>query len=113
MNYGKVCHNNKQTRFSEYSMQRCVDERNGVGGAIRCNRSDTPCYHSSRVQERSVEALRGGKTHQAAKRLLFGSVYPAYDCGTLFPHQHIKCRKYAQYPVGKVVLAKRKTSPMG
>lgn len=39
MNYGKVCHNNKQTGFSEYSMQRCVDERNGVGGAIRCNRS--------------------------------------------------------------------------
>lgn len=74
---------------------------------------DTPCRHSSRIQERSVEALRGGKVHQAAQRLLFGSVCPAYDCGTLFPYQHFKCSKCVQHRAGKTVLAKRKASPMG
>ena len=34
-----------------------MSEMNGVGKAILCNRPDTPCRHTSRVQERSVKAL--------------------------------------------------------
>ncbi len=90
-----------------------VDERNGVGKAVRCNCPYTPCRHPSRVQERSVEALRGGKAYQVTKRLLFGSVCPANGRGTRFPHQHAQYRKGMQRPVGKAVLAKRKASPVG
>ena len=39
--------------------------------------------------------LRSGKAHQAAKRLLFGSVCAANGNGTGFPYQHIQCRKSA------------------
>ena len=31
-----------------------MDERNGIGETFRCNCPDTPCRHTSRVQERSV-----------------------------------------------------------
>ena len=92
--------------------------------------SDTSCRHPSRVQERSVEALRIGKTYQAAQWLLCGRVCPADGRGNRFPYQHTsptvgesqqldgrgnrfpyqhtQCRKGAQCPVGKAVLAKRK-----
>ncbi|MBM6713206.1 hypothetical protein H6A36_05345 [Phocaeicola coprocola] len=87
-----------------------MDERNGVGKAVRCNRPDTPCRHPSRVQKRSAEALRCGKAHQASQRLLCGGVCPANGRGNRFPYQHTQCRKGTQRPVGKAVLAKRQTS---
>lgn len=90
-----------------------MDERNGVGGAFRCNHSYTPCRHTSRVQERSVGALRSGKAHQAAQRLLCGSVCPSDGRGTCFSYQYFKCGKCTQCPAGKAVLAKRKASFVG
>ena len=63
-----------------------MDERNGIGGTFRCNRPDTPCRHTSRVQERSVDTLRGGKARQAAQRLLYGRVRIANGRGTGFPN---------------------------
>lgn len=90
--------------------RKCLDERNGVGNAVRCNRPDTPCRHSSRVQKWSVATLRGGKSRQAAQRLLCASLCPANSRGTRFPYQHAQCRKGAQRPVGKAMLAKRKAS---
>lgn len=92
--------------------RQCVDERNGVGKAVRYNRPDTPCRHPSRVQERSVATLRSGKTHQAAQRLLFGGLCLANGRGTFFPYQHAKRNKGAQCPVGKAVLAKRQTNAL-
>ena len=60
----------------------------------------------------SVAILRSGKAHQAAKRLLFGSVCAANGNGTGFPHRHAQRRKGAQRPVGKAVLAKRQTNAL-
>lgn len=68
-----------------------MDERNGVGGAFLCNCPDTPCRHPSRVQERSIDTLRGGKAHQTNQRLLFGNIFPAYGRGSCFPYQYFKC----------------------
>lgn len=49
---------------------------------------DTPRRYLRRVQERSVEALRDGKVHQVAQRLLFGNVYHADGRRTRFPYQY-------------------------
>ena len=61
-----------------------MDERNGIGGTFRCYRPYTPYRHTSRVQKRSVELLRGGRAHQVAQRLLFGSVCTANGSGACF-----------------------------
>ena len=87
-----------------------MDERNRIGKSVRCNCSDTSCSHPSRVQKWSVATLRGGKSRQAAQRLLCASLCPANSRGTCFPYQHAQCRKGTQRPVGKAVLAKRKAS---
>jgi len=68
-----------------------MDERNGIGGTFRRNRPDTPCRYPSRVQKRSVELLRGGKTHQADQRMFHGCVRLANGRGTRFPYQYSKC----------------------
>ena len=90
-----------------------MDERNGIGGALLCNRSYTPCCHTNRVQERSVESLRGGKAYQATQRLLYGHVRLANGRGTRFPNQHIQRGKCTQCHFRKAVLAKRKASLVG
>ena len=51
---------------------------------------DTPRRYLRRVQERSVEALRDGKVHQVAQRLLFGNVYQG--CPTVIIRKRIPCR---------------------
>ena len=53
------------------------------------------------------------KAHQIAQRLLCGCICPADGRGTLFPYRHTQYCKGAQCPVGKAVLAKRQTSPVG
>ena len=92
--------------------RQCVDERNGVGKVVWCNRPDTPCCHPSRVQKRSVEALRSGKAHQATQWLLCGSVCPANGRGTCLPYQHAQCCKGTQCHIGKAVFAKRQTNAL-